>query len=831
MIISNSSGAENVSLINHQGKIITFFEKLQPSEHDKLQPSGQKKSLYFTVTDVVSDASPTDPVELTYPDEVRTAGMSLLTLPEDAVPEDLEAPGQWQVLSDGAYYAVISFAINWWAQNAPQAFMLSHKKIENRDIWVGQFLFSTGITGERYLTTLPSQKELKAREWYFVSLEMDMNRQSVSIYWRSLRSDDFEYGTFEQKTQFRGRKLNDITVGKNRSFYRYHDTRGTNQRIAELSVWDRKLSEADRERLFWAPPIRDAAGLQYSWNVPPGFNGTTQRSIENAALYGPAIPFDYESDTKLVKGPKPTRKLFAGAGPRFAEAKVPLAPNAWSHIAVSCGDNNALAFDGSQVAVAKDSKSLSFGEQLSIDGRFQFGGLPEGETTSMILAKSDNADNVDNMDRDASYQLSCDDGGTVTFTVFLDDQRSYSYKAEKIKLPKDKPAYLAVSASVVKEEPEKFEFKYKTDNGSGEATSENKFTTKLVMRAFIRTDEKIVRPKAYEIPLYKGSKSKSYEIRRSQAQVTLAAIAAEPSPKDPDAKRSYFKGVMGGVRLWSFDISKHFLALSESEDVPEELADGLEANWRMGEGKGAITKDVTAGHDAELPSSYMWTKARLTSDFSFYVNDQPIVSQLVPQSEVSGSYGDDKQLTLGAMRNDKALEQSFHGQMDDIRLWSTARSAQEVADNLHTELSGGESGLAAYWPVDIGSGVLLKSRTGKGNVLKLSDPDFWWRPEGRDESPIGNETPQVDNALQGPKTAWHVEDARSGTAWVEYGALYVDSQGVTQGVQYRGYAYLAEDPDEPDKKTWSGLFRDSKWEKKRRFPFSMRHWYDIRRQR
>ncbi|HYV34555.1 MAG TPA: LamG-like jellyroll fold domain-containing protein, partial [Gemmataceae bacterium] len=42
----------------------------------------------------------------------------------------------------------------------------------------------------------------------------------------------------------------------------------------------------------------------------------------------------------------------------------------------------------------------------------------------------------------------------------------------------------------------------------------------------------------------------------------------------------------------------------------------------------------------------------------------------------------------------------FNGQLDDLRLWNTARSAAEIANNRSSALTGSESGLASYWRFD-----------------------------------------------------------------------------------------------------------------------------------
>ncbi|MEM9273667.1 MAG: LamG-like jellyroll fold domain-containing protein [Cyanobacteria bacterium P01_F01_bin.143] len=45
-------------------------------------------------------------------------------------------------------------------------------------------------------------------------------------------------------------------------------------------------------------------------------------------------------------------------------------------------------------------------------------------------------------------------------------------------------------------------------------------------------------------------------------------------------------------------------------------------------------------------------------------------------------------------------ENNFKGQVDEVRIWNTARSQQEIQDNYQSSLTGAESGLVAYWNFD-----------------------------------------------------------------------------------------------------------------------------------
>ncbi len=66
----------------------------------------------------------------------------------------------------------------------------------------------------------------------------------------------------------------------------------------------------------------------------------------------------------------------------------------------------------------------------------------------------------------------------------------------------------------------------------------------------------------------------------------------------------------------------------------------------------------------------------------------------------------------------------FTGDIDDVRIWSVARTDQEIADNFQTALLGNEAGLAAYYRLDEVSGTLAADSGAAGRhaaLLNTSD--------------------------------------------------------------------------------------------------------------
>ena len=98
-----------------------------------------------------------------------------------------------------------------------------------------------------------------------------------------------------------------------------------------------------------------------------------------------------------------------------------------------------------------------------------------------------------------------------------------------------------------------------------------------------------------------------------------------------------------------------------------------------------------------------------------------INGQLVDIYSQSGAIGDAyptfNDLTIGGRGND--ADERFEGQIDDVRLWSTARTQGEVQAYLDGQLSGGEVGLVGNWRLDEAAGgtVLDQSAFGNDGVL------------------------------------------------------------------------------------------------------------------
>jgi hypothetical protein len=64
----------------------------------------------------------------------------------------------------------------------------------------------------------------------------------------------------------------------------------------------------------------------------------------------------------------------------------------------------------------------------------------------------------------------------------------------------------------------------------------------------------------------------------------------------------------------------------------------------------------------------------------------------------------------------------FQGAVDDIRLWNSVRSAQQIADNKDRTLVGDEAGLRMYLKADESNGTILVDSSGRGNAGQIVHP-------------------------------------------------------------------------------------------------------------
>src|SRR5262249_43818035 len=73
-------------------------------------------------------------------------------------------------------------------------------------------------------------------------------------------------------------------------------------------------------------------------------------------------------------------------------------------------------------------------------------------------------------------------------------------------------------------------------------------------------------------------------------------------------------------------------------------------------------------------------------------------------------------LVIGAAEVSNGTVQSpWKGQIDDLQIWTVARTSEEIATTIHSAPDLAAPGLAAYWNFDEGQGTVAHDGTGHGN--------------------------------------------------------------------------------------------------------------------
>ena len=68
------------------------------------------------------------------------------------------------------------------------------------------------------------------------------------------------------------------------------------------------------------------------------------------------------------------------------------------------------------------------------------------------------------------------------------------------------------------------------------------------------------------------------------------------------------------------------------------------------------------------------------------------------------------------------IGENFHGKIDDVRFWNLSRSAEQIKENMTKTLVGNETGLVAYYPMDVNNAysMILDNSTNANHAI-ISD--------------------------------------------------------------------------------------------------------------
>ena len=156
-------------------------------------------------------------------------------------------------------------------------------------------------------------------------------------------------------------------------------------------------------------------------------------------------------------------------------------------------------------------------------------------------------------------------------------------------------------------------------------------------------------------------------------------------------------------RPWTAPLDKGWsvsLASASSFKVSAHFADGTG-------GFDSTSAQSTAGVSQGVWQHWAVVFDRTQNRVVFYRNG--VQDSIVNVNYPSGAVDQTDDVLVG---KDPGLTRVLQANVDDIRVWSNARTAQQIADNFKSELLGTETNLQAYWNFNAGNANDL---TAKGN--------------------------------------------------------------------------------------------------------------------
>ena len=252
-----------------------------------------------------------------------------------------------------------------------------------------------------------------------------------------------------------------------------------------------------------------------------------------------------------------------------------------------------------------------------------------------------------------------------------------------------------------------------------------------------------------------------------------------------------YTGRLDDVRIWNRALDAGQVAAIHRD--PRTIGDqrGLVGYWSFDEGGGSVARDTAGSNNATLSDGVKWESSSVTAQWQVFLNGVAVTGTI---SQVGLAAAPEPMLVLGGacstrpddiQSSSPVAETPFTGQLDEIRIWNTARTQQQVNDALYRPLEGNETGLMAYWPIEAATdaNAVVCDRGSrsldafKGSAQVVSS-----------DAPLGEEGPEVANALASlPRQGATVTGA---LAIVEYGELETSARRVLSGTMKRCYAFI-----------------------------------------
>ncbi|GMH36588.1 hypothetical protein BSKO_04461 [Bryopsis sp. KO-2023] len=243
-----------------------------------------------------------------------------------------------------------------------------------------------------------------------------------------------------------------------------------------------------------------------------------------------------------------------------------------------------------------------------------------------------------------------------------------------------------------------------------------------------------------------------------------------------DGQGKYLHGSISEIRIWNAGLGANMVG----KPIPPNAAN-LALWLKMEEGNGKIAHDSVGSNHASL-RSVKWVRNPDydASTVEMFINGNK--QQVTEQGEVETAEG----FFLG---------KEYSGDMQEVRIWDTARTQEQIVDNMFTRLKGESESLVAYY-----QGPNVSATEFRDIGLRGNDLDVVREPSAEilhdfSNCPVGDDIVEVQPAARlilGSRAKNHfVEGIDSRPCVAEYGDLQANGVHLF-GVHKRCYATIKE---------------------------------------
>ncbi len=140
----------------------------------------------------------------------------------------------------------------------------------------------------------------------------------------------------------------------------------------------------------------------------------------------------------------------------------------------------------------------------------------------------------------------------------------------------------------------------------------------------------------------------------------------------------------------------------------------------------AVSGNITAGTgdtDVDVEPG-VWHHIALTYDGtnqSIYIDG--VLKRGPSNIGAIGNSRSNNKIGIGSSPH-SSTKRPIEGNIGEVRIWDYTRSGTEIADNMNKQMTGAETGLVGYWPLDDGVGNVAEDFAGDNDGTLINGP-FW----------------------------------------------------------------------------------------------------------